>query len=83
MEFIIAKHTMLLKVLLNPVPMTPGISAIGIPATSANSKDTAMMDKKGWIFNLAIEKIMRPIAITKAIIRGIPDIPQTSFLKYC
>lgn len=64
----------LLNVLLNPVPITPGMSTKGIPATIANRSDTVIIDKNGCTFHLEIAKTISKIATINVINSGIPAI---------
>ena len=63
-----------LKVPEKPAPMTPGISVSEMPASSARSNDTVMMEMNGWILYFEIATIITTIARTKTIIKGRPVI---------
>ena len=74
---------MLEKVPEKPAPIVPGMSASGIPPTSASSRATDMMERNGWSFSLEIARIISTMQTIKAMIRGIPVIRYISFIMFC
>jgi hypothetical protein len=79
------------KVPEKPAPMTPAMPVVvtlpsasltsvrGIPATSARTREMAIIARKGCTLNLEIATIIRTTASTNAIIRGKPVIEFSSF----